>query len=451
VKASHLPLVLLLFAASAQAAGNAIIHAGRLLATAGEPPLDRQSIVISDGRIERIVPGFLSPSGEAADVDVIDLSAYFVMPGLIDAHVHLAFSPEPGSHDGYSRTEADLALAASRHALVTLQSGFTTVVDLGTAGSPGHDNAIYALRDAVARGELAGPRILAAGTPIAASGLDRAGYSPVLAAANDEAPSVCNGADDCRRAVRYQVKRGADIIVFFNTGSLLAEHPVEQTMTVDEMRAIVETAHALGRKVIADGHHAKGIAAALAAGADIIDSAQLYDEDVFSLFGKRAFLQSHIHGVVQAVGGTPETLHDGSWGWLPDALLLRFQQIRLRKFAMVAAWDHGLRNLAYASDAGVYRWGDNAADLVEFVQRGIPAADALRFATANAARMLGLDRDLGSVEAGKIADLIATEGDPLADIEAMRRVVFVMRDGVVFRSARTQASAGAGALRESRP
>jgi imidazolonepropionase-like amidohydrolase len=258
--------------------------------------------------------------------------------------------------------------------------------------------------------------------------------------------SVCNGADDCRRAVRHQVKRGSDIIVFFNTGSLLSHDPVGQAMTDAEMRAIVETAHALGRKVIADGHHAAGIAAALRAGADIIDSAHLYGEETFALFGKDQFLQSHIYGVVNAVGATPETLHDGLWGWLPESILLRFQEIRLRPFAMMKAYESGITNLAYASDAGVYRWGENAADFGEFVDRGMPPMDAIRTATVNAARMLGLEDQLGSIEAGKKADIIATGSNPLEDIAALMEVRFVMRDGVVFREdgVAIRASAAAG-------
>ncbi|HUD97344.1 MAG TPA: amidohydrolase family protein [Woeseiaceae bacterium] len=428
--------LLCLLGFGAAAAETVVIHAGRLLAIPGEMPLDRQSIVVRQGRIERIVDGFVRHGDlgqDAAPARYVDLSRYFVLPGLIDSHVHLASAPGRGhASAAVERTEADLTVLAIEHAEITLQAGFTTVVDLGAVGIPGHENAIFAVRDAVQRGGVAGPRILAAGTPIAATGLARSGtYRNDVARVIDRR-SVCDGPDDCRRAVRHQVKRGSDVIVFFNTGSLLSAAVVPQAMTDAEMRAVVQTAHALGRRVIADGHHAPGIAAADRAGADILDSMHLYDAATFGALRGDVFVQSHIYGVVQAVGDADETLRDGLWGWLPEPILRRFQAIRSRPFAIEAAYRSGIRNIAYASDAGVYRWGENAADLVEFVARGIPPAEAIRYATSNPARMLGLAEDLGSIEPGKKADLIATRDDPLADIAALQQVRFVMRDGVIF-------------------
>jgi imidazolonepropionase-like amidohydrolase len=151
------------------------------------------------------------------------------------------------------------------------------------------------------------------------------------------------------------------------------------------------------------------------------------------LLGDTTFLQSHIYAFVQAVGDTEDTLHSGLWGWLPDAVLRRMQAIRLKPFAMMRAYEHGMANLAYASDAGVYQWGENAGDFVEFVARGMPASEAIKTATINAARMLGLERDLGTIEAGKAADIVATEGNPLGDISELMRVRFVMRAGSVYR------------------
>jgi imidazolonepropionase-like amidohydrolase len=292
-----------LFVSQGVGAGEiTVIHAGQLLAIPGTTPAERQSIVVEDGRITRVARGFISRSDlgdKGSTAHFLDLSRAFVLPGLIDSHVHLASAPGPGAiGKSVLQTEADLALTASQHAQITLQAGFTTVVDLGSVGTPGHENAIFAVRDAVRKGKLAGPRVLAAGTPIAATGLERASSYRDEIMASIDMRSVCDGPEDCRRAVRHQVKRGSDIVVFFNTGSLLASNPVAQTMTDEEMRAIVETAHSLGRKVIADGHHAAGIAAALRAGADIIDSAHLYDDDTFSLLGND--VQSGTHPILSA-------------------------------------------------------------------------------------------------------------------------------------------------------
>ena len=204
-------------------------------------------------------------------------------------------------------------------------------------------------------------------------------------------------------------------------------------MTDAEMRAIVETAHSLGRKVIADGHHAPGIAAAIRAGVDSVDSIHMATDETLDLIRKSdRYMQSHIYAVVAAVGETRNTVHDGIVWWHPTPVLERLFDIKMRPFAVERAYRAGIRKIARATDAGNFPHGDNARDIVEYVKRGIPEMFAIQAATVNAAEMLGLMESVGTLEVGKRADIIATQGSPLKDISELTRVRFVMRDGLVY-------------------
>lgn len=416
-----------------------IIHAGQLLAIPGQAPLTQQSIVIEGAEISRVMPGFAdaadigSPDG---NVRVLDLSDQFVLPGLIDLHVHITMEPKPEEHlRAVTESDADLALTGAHHAKLTLEAGFTTIVDLGRPGTPGHEVAAFALRDAINAGKVPGPRILVSGSPLSATSQSR---RPLFRDEVEQvvgAMAVCDGADMCRRAVREQVRKGADIISFYSSGSLLFPQPVGQAMTDEEMRAIVETAHGLGRKVIADGHHAPGIAAAILAGVDSVDSIHFATEETFqSILKSGTYMQSHIYAIAAAVGDTPETVHEGIVWWHPTPVLERIFDIKMRPFAVARGYQAGIRKIALATDAGNFPHGDNARDLVDYVKHGIPEMFALQAATVNAAGMLGMSDAIGTIEAGKRADIIATAADPLADMAAITQVDFVMRDGVVYRN-----------------
>lgn len=414
-----------------------IIHAGQLLAIPGQPVLVERSILVSDGEIVDVVPGYLKASEiDAADseVRVLDLADQFVLPGLIDLHVHITMEPRVKEHlRVVTETDADLALTAAHHAKITLEAGFTTIVDLGRPGTPGHEVATFALRDAINEGKVPGPRILASGSPLSSTSQSRRPHYRDEVEQVVGALAVCDGADACRRAVRNQVRKGADIISFYSSGSLLFPKPVGQAMTDKEMRAIIETAHSLGRKVIADGHHAPGIAAAIRAGVDSVDSIHMATDETLDLIRKSdRYMQSHIYAVVAAVGETRNTVHDGIVWWHPTSVLERLFDIKMRPFAVARAYRAGIRKIALATDAGNFPHGDNARDIVEYVKRGIPEMFAIQAATINAAEMLGLMDLIGTLEVGKRADIIATQGSPLKDISELTRVRFVMRDGVVY-------------------
>jgi imidazolonepropionase-like amidohydrolase len=273
-----------------------------------------------------------------------------------------------------------------------------------------------------------GPRILTAGSPISTTGTSRTGrFAPGI----DEVvgpDGVCNGAQDCAREVREQVAGGADVINFYDSGSIGELRMIEQAMTDDEMQAVVQTAHALGRKVVADGHTAAAVNAALRARADIIDTAPWADAQSFELMKRQgAFLEPHLYAFVVSV----QDLRSGSVT-VPDSvdspIVARLQGVLAKPFAAQLAHERGVQ-LAYGSDTGIVRHGDNVGELLELVRIGLTPMQAIEVATRNSAVAIGLAGEIGSLEAGKRADLIAVDRNPLDDIEALRHVTFVMRDG----------------------
>ena len=417
--------------AAPDAGQRTVIHAGMLLAIPSQTAEARQTITIEQGRIARIESGFADGSPEDR---LIDLSCCFVLPGFIDLHVHLTSPVESGGRlRVVTETAADLAITAAVFARETLEAGFTTVLDLGT-GRRAHEEAIYALRKATAAHRLPGPRILAVGSPISPIGLSRTGLFRFDVEAVVGPQGVCDGPDDCRRAVREQIKRGADAINFYNTGSLLDEHIVEQTFTDAEMRAIVETAHELGRKVIADGHTAPGVNAALRAGADIVDTMPWPDEVTWRLLGETgAYFVPHLYAFEVSIGDTEDTLTEGTTAWLPEPILQRLLSIKRAPYSAEVAHQRGVR-IAFGSDTGVIPHGSNAGEFNELVKAGLSPMDAIVAATLNAARALGLDGEIGSLRPGFVADLVAVDGNPLRDIEQLSDIDFVMREGVIYKN-----------------
>jgi imidazolonepropionase-like amidohydrolase len=354
------------------------------------------------------------------------------MPGFIDLHVHL--TGQAGTDrklNLVTMTDADTVLTAQMYARRTLSGGFTTVRDLGSRGS-----AIFALRDAIKAGQIEGPKIIASGEAITPTGGhgDVHGFRQEIL---DLFPStgVCDGADSCRAAVRRQVKRGADVIKVTATGGVLSETATGtgQQFTEAELQAIAETAHALGRKVTAHAHEKAGIEAALRAGFDSIEHAMWADRDTMNLFRSTGAWMIPTVYPITAVGDTPEKMKQGPFKDMPPPIMEKLLRLGKQPKDMTRlAHRMGVR-IALGTDSGVSPHGENANEFVEYVNAGMSQMEALAAGTVDAAEAGGVADQVGSLEPGKAADIVAMAGSPLDDISAVLDVRFVMRDGVVFK------------------
>ena len=404
------------------------IHAGTLLFSAEEPPLREQTIVVRGNQIESVQAGYVNPAADQS-AKVIDLKDQFVLPGLMDMHVHLLGELGPTSRtDVLFTTTSMQALSGAHYANLTLMAGFTTVRDLG--GTP---EAIYALRDSVAKGLVPGPRIFAAGSALAATGGhgDVDGIKPELLKLWTP-ETICDGPYECRKATRNAIKMGADWIKITATGGVLSDTATgtDQQMTDDELTEIVETAHGLGVKVAAHAHGADGILAALRAGVDSIDHGTFSDAEAIKLFKKTgAYMVPTLSPGVKVpakMEGNP---------FFTDAIKAKAYAASAASIeTFKRAYKAGVK-IAFGTDSAVTPHGENADEFVMMVEAGMSPADAIKSATITSARLLGMGAKLGTVESGKIADIVAVSGDPLNDISKLKTVVFVMKEGRVMKAA----------------
>lgn len=413
-------LLLALLAASAlgapASAETYAIRAGRVITDAAKPARGPSTIIVENGRITRIEDGL---TAAPAGAKVVDLSTKTVMPGLIDAHVHLTLDPgTPFWRDTIDSNERATAVGL-KNALVTARAGFTTVRDLGAPGL-----SAFAVRDVVREGMMPGPRVLAAGPALSIIGGhgDVSGFRPEVNHALDPG-GTCTGAVGCAEKVREVSKLGADVIKITSTGGVLSQQGrgLGAHFTPEEVKSIADTAHRLGLKVASHAHGARGVEEASRAGVDSIEHGVFADEAALRAMKEKG---TWYVPTLMALQGLEE--HVGKNVYTPTVEVKARQALEVRGKALALAKRLGVK-VALGTDAGVFDHGRNGEEVQAMVQYGgLTPREALIAGTKDAAELLGLAAETGTLEPGKSADLIAVDGDPLTDARAVTKVGYVM-------------------------
>lgn len=403
-----------------------LIHAGTVITAEGTQVLTKQTLVVDGDKITAIEAGFRQP---AAGDQLVDLSQHTLLPGLMDMHTHFSYQSSPTSYsEGFTLNEADIALRGATYANKTLMSGFTTVRELGDS----HLVSV-ALRKAIAAGHVNGPRIFTAGKSIATTG----GHAdPTNGVAYQRmgdpgaAEGVINGAEEARKAVRQRYKEGADLIKITATGGVLsvAKSGMNPQFKDDELAAIVETAKDYGFTVAVHAHGKEGMERAIKAGVTSIEHGTFMDDKTMAL------MKQHGTYFVPTISAGRYVAEKAKVpGYFPEMVRVKAASIGpLIQQTFARAYKAGVK-IAFGTDAGVGMHGDNWQEFVFMTEAGMPAMTALQSATIESARLLGIADSLGSLKAGKIADIIAVPGNPLQDIQVMGKVSFVMKAGVIYK------------------
>jgi len=420
-KSALLIITILLSSAFAQ---KTYIHCGRLIDGNSAKLQYDKTIIIENNRIIDVVDGYEKPS---KNDELIDLKSKTVLPGLMDMHTHLSIEFYKGIYlEEFYMNPTDYAFRSTVHAKKTLLAGFTTVRELG-------GNISTSLRDAIKKGWVIGPRIFSAGSGIGTTG----GHADPTSGLNyelmgDPGPreAVINGADEARKAVRQRYKNGADHIKITATGGVLstAKNGQNPQFTVEELKAIVETANDYDMHVAAHAHGAEGMKRAVRAGVRSIEHGTLMDDEVMDLMKK--------HGTYYV-----PTIIAGEWvsekskidGYFPEIVRPKAATIGpIIKSTFAKAYKKGVK-IAFGTDTGVSKHGENAREFSLMVEAGMSPMEAIQSATKTSAQLLAIDDQLGTIEKGKIADIIAVDANPLEDISTLENVTFVMKDGMVYK------------------
>jgi imidazolonepropionase-like amidohydrolase len=403
------------------------IRAGHLFDATSNAVRDNAVIVVEGDRIKSVEAGnFGIPDGST----IIDLSHATVLPGLIDCHTHLAFRADRYDPINYFRdTPFKQGFTAVRNAHATLLAGFTSVRDVGSPPFAAVD-----LRNSINEGFISGPRIVASGPGISITGGhgDVNGFSPETQVGlfpEHRGYQIADGPDQVRETVRAQIKYGVDVIKVLATGGVLSQgdSPGAPQFTLEELKVAADEAHAAGRKIAAHAHGAEGIKRAILAGFDSIEHASLAnDEDI-------ALAKEHGTYFVMDIYNDDYILGKAIEFGLPQENVDKEKMVgRLQRENFAKAFKAGVK-MAFGTDAGVYPHGDNAKQFKYMVQYGMTPAQAIRAATFNAADLIGRSKDVGTIEPGKYADIIAVAADPLQDVRSLENVGFVMKGGVVYK------------------
>lgn len=413
-----------------------LVRCGRVMCvpSASAEWRDNATIVIRNGVVESVIDGLTGPvlaqaGSDGADVAELDYRQMWVLPGLIDCHVHLSsvFDREIRNR-AVRESDEYVTLRCAQNALATLRAGFTTVRDLGAV-----PEVIFAVRDAINDGLITGPRIIAAGHAVTVTGGHgdfTLGYKPGLFPVQRPDDGVADGPDECAKAVRAQIKKGADVIKLTATGGVLsaAATGTGQHFTDDELASIVRTAHSLGRKAAAHAHGTDGINAALRAGVDSVEHGSYLDDECI-----RLFKQHGAYHVPTLLAGDTVGRNAHVPGYYPRMVVSKALEIGPKAMiAFTRSHAAGVK-IAFGTDSGVSPHGLNAREFALMVQGGMTPAEAITAATVNAADLLGLSREVGTIEPGKSADLVALGADPLQDVTELERVRGVVRAGVVVK------------------
>lgn len=384
------------------------------------------TLVVVDDRIERVTDGH--PEAQT-DTGIVDLSGLTCLPGLMDMHTHITSQSSPSSYsNAFTRNEADVALEATVYARRTLEAGFTTVRDLGDSF-----NASIALRNAIDAGHVVGPRIFTSGKALATTGghADPTnGWRADLMGAPTPREGVLNGVAEAREAVRQRYKDGSDLIKITITGGVLsvAKSGIAPQFRPDEVQAVIETADDYGMHVAAHAHGKEGMMRAINAGIGSIEHGTMMDDEVIALMKKHGTWYVPTISAGKFVAEKAEID-----GYFPALVRPKARTIGpMIQDTFERAWKAGVK-IAFGTDSGVSPHGDNADEFVFMVETGMSPADAIRSATVNAAQLLGVTDHAGTLVSGNWADVIAVEGNPLADVSTLGNVAFVMKGGRVYK------------------